>query len=202
MSLLKIKDKNGVVTEIPIIQGQKGDAFTYNDFTPEQLSAPKGKSAYEYAQDGGYKGTENEFSDKLAKECSEFVITFDFSNEIELDGGFIVYGVDVSADEIKKAIEDKRTIICNYSDTRLPLVLLDNYDERIISLMFMFSTAGAIIQVSVLIVNDIVYAVDEIPSINIHIGSQYWNGSEEVDFTDTINEMIDYKLGVIENGTY
>lgn len=141
MSLLKIKDKNGVVTEIPIIQGQKGDAFTYEDFTPEQLSALKGKSAYEYAQDGGYKGTENEFSDKLAKECGEFVITFDLNNEINLDG-VIVYGVNVSADEIKKAIEDKRTIIFSYSDFRLPLMTLENDNEGVINLIFMLGLPG------------------------------------------------------------
>ena len=70
-------------------RGEKGDAFTYDDFTPEQLSALKGaqgekgdkgdpgepgsigadgKSAYEYAVDGGYTGTEAQFSTKLAQE--------------------------------------------------------------------------------------------------------------------------------------
>ena len=73
-------------------KGDKGDAFTYSDFTAEQLAALKGpkgdkgdkgdpgtkgdkgdkgadgKSAYQYAQEGGYTGTETEFADKLAQE--------------------------------------------------------------------------------------------------------------------------------------
>ena len=76
-------------------KGDKGDAFTYADFTAEQLSALKGpkgdtgdtgpkgpqgikgatgpagaagKSAYAYAVEGGYTGTETEFAEKLAQE--------------------------------------------------------------------------------------------------------------------------------------
>lgn len=74
-------------------KGDKGDPFTYSDFTVEQLAALKGekgdkgdtgakgdkgdkgdtgangvdgKSAYQYAVDGGYTGTEAEFMAKLA----------------------------------------------------------------------------------------------------------------------------------------
>ena len=73
-------------------KGDKGDAFTYSDFTAEQLAALKGpqgdkgdtgdagpkgetgatgadgKSAYQYAVEGGYTGTEAEFAAKLAQE--------------------------------------------------------------------------------------------------------------------------------------
>lgn len=66
--------------------GEKGDPFTYDDFTPEQLAGltgpqgpqgpagqngtngTNGKSAYAYAQDGGYTGTEQQFAAKLAQE--------------------------------------------------------------------------------------------------------------------------------------
>lgn len=60
--------------------GPKGDPFTYSDFTQEQLASLKGdkgdtgpsgadgKSAYQYAKDGGYTGTEEEFAAKLANE--------------------------------------------------------------------------------------------------------------------------------------
>lgn len=56
--------------------GPQGEPFVYSDFTEEQLAALKGepgatgadgKSAYQYAVEGGYTGTETEFSDKLAK---------------------------------------------------------------------------------------------------------------------------------------
>ena len=46
MAILKVKDANGNVTEIPAIRG---------------------KSAYAYAKDGGYTGTEVEFAAKLAE---------------------------------------------------------------------------------------------------------------------------------------
>ena len=61
-------------------KGDKGDAFTYSDFTAEQLAALKGdkgdkgekgadgKSAYAYAVEGGFTGTEAEFAAKLAAE--------------------------------------------------------------------------------------------------------------------------------------
>ena len=78
-------------------KGDKGDAFTYADFTAEQLAALKGpkgekgekgdkgdkgdpgpkgdkgdkgadgKSAYAYAVEGGYTGTEEEFTEKLSQ---------------------------------------------------------------------------------------------------------------------------------------
>ena len=66
----------------PGAKGDKGDAFAYADFTTEQLAALKGekgdtgatgpagangKSAYAYAVDGGYTGTEAEFTEKLAQ---------------------------------------------------------------------------------------------------------------------------------------
>ena len=62
------------------LKGDKGDPFTYSDFTAEQLATLKGakgdkgepgkdgKSAYQYAQESGYTGTETEFSEKLAQE--------------------------------------------------------------------------------------------------------------------------------------
>ena len=59
-------------------KGDKGDAFTFEDFTEGQLETLKvkgdqgeqgedGKTAYQYAQEGGYKGTEAEFATLLAK---------------------------------------------------------------------------------------------------------------------------------------
>ena len=49
------------------LKGEKGDPFTYNDFTPEQLLALKGesgndgKSAYQIAVEKGFIGTEAEW---------------------------------------------------------------------------------------------------------------------------------------------
>lgn len=57
-------------------QGEKGE-------TGEQGAA--GKSAYEYAQDGGYTGTEEEFAEKLAKETSGIHIGPDAPTDENID---------------------------------------------------------------------------------------------------------------------
>lgn len=64
MSVLKIKNKSGEWVNVPLLKGDKGDAFTYDDFTSEQLAALKGsngKSAYEVAVEAGFSGTETEW---------------------------------------------------------------------------------------------------------------------------------------------
>ena len=51
------------------LKGDKGDPFTYSDFTAEQLAALKGEngqSAYAAAQAGGYTGTQTNFYADLA----------------------------------------------------------------------------------------------------------------------------------------
>ena len=56
------------------LKGDKGDPFTYNDFTPEQLLALKGengidgKSAYQLAVEQGFVGTEAEWIASLKGE--------------------------------------------------------------------------------------------------------------------------------------
>ena len=51
MAILYVKDDKGNTISIPAIKGDKGD---------------NGKSAYQYAQDGGFTGTEEEFANGLA----------------------------------------------------------------------------------------------------------------------------------------
>ena len=56
------------------LKGEKGEPFTYNDFTPEQLLALKGengidgKSAYQLAVNNGFVGTEAEWIASLKGE--------------------------------------------------------------------------------------------------------------------------------------
>ena len=52
-------------------KGDKGEAFTYEDFTPEQLAAlqgPQGDSAYDIAVQEGYVGTKEEWIASLKGE--------------------------------------------------------------------------------------------------------------------------------------
>ena len=68
---------NGTIQGPPGPAGSPGAAFTYDDFTPEQLEALRGprgndgKSAYQYAQEAGYAGTEEDFSQLLANAATK-----------------------------------------------------------------------------------------------------------------------------------
>ena len=58
-----------VKVPIALLKGNQGDAFTYDDFTPTQIANLKGatgKSAYQFAVDGGYEGTEEQFNNGLS----------------------------------------------------------------------------------------------------------------------------------------
>ena len=43
MSKIYVRNKDGGLDELPAVKGDKGDSFTYSDFTPEQLSLLKGE---------------------------------------------------------------------------------------------------------------------------------------------------------------
>ena len=77
-------------------KGEKGDPFTYDDFTEAQLAALKGakgdtgtagpkgadgKSAYETAKEGGYSGTESDFSTALAAAVKAGALVDDVTGE-------------------------------------------------------------------------------------------------------------------------
>ena len=77
--ILRVKDSNGNWVDIPSIVGPKGDTGATGPQGPQGEIGPagadgaqgpagaNGKSAYQYAQEGGYTGTEAEFAAKLAQ---------------------------------------------------------------------------------------------------------------------------------------
>lgn len=80
MNVLYIRDKSGNFIPVPTISGKDG-----------QPGAP-GKTAYQYAQDGGYTGTEAEFAAKMAQEIPEAyelpAATPDRLGGVKVGGGF------------------------------------------------------------------------------------------------------------------
>lgn len=100
---------------IDYFDGAKGDAFTYSDFTAEQLAALKGakgdtgtagpkgadgKSAYETAKEGGYSGTESDFSAALAAAVKAGALVDDVTGEkyrLGVSGGGLYYVKEAEA---------------------------------------------------------------------------------------------------------
>lgn len=70
MAILKVKDADGNIYDIPAIRGERGK---------------DGKSAYEYAQEGGYTGTEEDFMKDLASIGEVMSAFVDVSNSNIID---------------------------------------------------------------------------------------------------------------------
>lgn len=78
MAILKLKQEDGSWAEVPALRGAKGDKGDKGDRGDRGLqgiqgdkgdkgdNGADGKTAYAYAQDGGYGGTEAQFTEKLA----------------------------------------------------------------------------------------------------------------------------------------
>ncbi len=163
------------------------------EFTsPQGPAGEPGKTAYQYAVDGGYTGTEAEFGAKLAADITDFVVTVTGNST---DG----YTADKTYAETRAVYEAGGTVLCvingeSVSGFRLPLgVAIDD------SLMFIACPTTSIF-IQVVFTETYVVAVEMLSDVTI--GSQKWDMLGPVDFTDTINAMIDTKLGVIENGSY
>ena len=69
--ILRVKDSNGNWVDIPSIVGPKGDTGATGPKGETGPAGADGKSAYQYAVEGGYTGTEAEFAEKLAEEMPE-----------------------------------------------------------------------------------------------------------------------------------
>lgn len=94
--------------------GPKGDTGATGATGPKGDKGADGKSAYQYAQDGGYTGTEAEFAKKLASGALVVTIT-DNNGTLSADKSFI---------EIRDAIHAGISVLVDYSYYILPLILM------------------------------------------------------------------------------
>lgn len=90
------------------LKGNKGDIGS---------AGANGKTAYQYAVEGGYTGTETEFAKKLASEAMIVAIT-DNNGTLSADKSFI---------EIKDAINTGISVFGEYNGKTLPLIAMTAY---------------------------------------------------------------------------
>ncbi|MEE0981472.1 MAG: hypothetical protein U0K91_07285 [Acutalibacteraceae bacterium] len=109
------------------------------------------------------------------------------------------YTSDTAWNEVLAAYGAGINIVCHYcgemfTDFYVPLVAVNEGE-----LLFGVSPMSGV-YVFVSVTSDGVYAEETL--IDMTINGEVWDLTASIDFTDTINQMIDDKLGVIENGSY
>lgn len=170
-----------------------------------------GKSAYQYAQDGGYTGTEAAFAKKLASGAMIVTLT-DNNGTLSADKSYI---------EIRDAILAGTTVLVSYDNNGLPLIL---YSDDVLNFGTIVCDSGddsnpAVVGTSIIEITqsgevyDISAFVETLPNPNAITFTGAVTGSYDGSagmtvnipsaVTDAhINSLIDTKLGVIENGSY
>lgn len=103
---LTVTDVNGTES-FDVLDGAAGEAGP---------AGPTGKTAYQYAQDGGYTGTEAEFAAKLAKEIPE-PYTLPVATADTLGGVKVGEGFDTETDGTLNAIYRKVELINSFTVT-------------------------------------------------------------------------------------
>lgn len=172
----------------------------------------RGKSAYQYAQDGGYTGTETEFAEKLASGALIVTIT-DNNGTLSADKTFI---------DIRDAYIAGTPVYVFYDGLGYPVIAAgadsitfgtilcenDGIDAAVSTFVIQITQYGE--------VNDISAQIDipkTLPNPNAITFTGAVTGSYDGSTAmtvnipsavtdDHINSLIDTKLGVIENGTY
>ena len=112
-SVLKVKNPaTGEWEEIQAIVGPTGPAG------PQGKEGPAGKNAYQYAQDKGYTGTEEEFATKLVENNEIFYVTM-----TPIEGQDYSFTSDKTAIEVIEAYNAGKVVKCKIDFNNFPLVL-------------------------------------------------------------------------------
>ena len=187
-------------------QGPKGDTG------PAGTAGTDGKSAYQYAQEGGYTGTETEFAKKLAS-GTMFVTITENNGTLSADKSYI---------EIHDAVIAGIPVFVDYGGNTYPLIALASGVMWFGTIACENDETGAMVATVIIEitpngeVNDISASV-EIPKTLPNPNALTFTGAVTGSYdgsapitvnipsavTDAhINSLIDTKLGVIENGSY
>ena len=163
-------------------QGEKGDTGDVGPQGPKGdtgATGAAGKSAYQYAQDGGYTGTETEFAEKLAQE--QLTGTTD----------------ELTPAQVYNAVSAGIPVKVQYFDDTYGLISFT---------AFTVSESLNVIASSLIVYYNSVYMLCELfgNKSDNRWGFNVTTLAQKTDIPsdDHINSLIDTKLGVIENGSY
>lgn len=169
------------------LKGAKGDK---GDTGATGATGATGKTAYEYAKDGGFSGTESAFAEKLAAETRTYVFTVTGNPR---DG----YTSSKPCGTVRGYYEQGWNVECDFQGEMVKTRLhLDSADA--LSLVFSKTLIPSAFANVTMHLTKGVTAYESI--LDMKIGSQTWGMDEPVDFTDTINGMIDEKVSTIPSG--
>lgn len=199
------------------IRGPKGDT---GDIGPAGsagtagAAGADGKSAYAYAVEGGYTGTETEFAEKLASEALIVHVT-DNNGTLSADKTYI---------EIWNAILAGISVLADYDGSSLPFIQIyynslyfgtvqcDSGDATnpavVATLIIEITPNGEVNDVSAYVeIPKTLPNPNAITFTGAVTGSYDGSAAMTVNIPsavtdDHINSLIDTKLGVIENGSY
>lgn len=163
-------------------QGPKGDTGDVGPQGPKGdtgATGAAGKSAYQYAQDGGYTGTETEFAEKLAQE--QLTGTTD----------------ELTPAQVYNAVSAGIPVKVQYFDDTYGLISFT---------AFTVSESLNVIASNLIVYYNSVYMLCELfgNKSDNRWGFNVTTLAQKTDIPsdDHINSLIDTKLGVIENGSY
>lgn len=164
-----------------------------------------GKSAYAYAQEAGFSGTEAEFAEKLADETPPALyITIDYDmNQQETTENSIIVPItaDATFAQIQAAVQEGRSV---YGNSLLGVLSFAGLDTSNSLAAFQLVTLQD--QLGLIIANAMVGAdgtgtvtaviiPDRLPCPGtLYIGSESYDGSVSVDISNQVYSMIDGRL--------
>ena len=140
-----------------------------------------GKSAYSYAQDGGYTGTEAEFAAKLAAESIDkalFVV-----NITTTDG--VTLSADKTFEEIVHAYNEKKyNIVVDAGDLRVPFVTIE--ESKGFQAKFSGTISNSVVTIIITDNNEIKYSDLLLATAKFKLPNPY-----PLTFTGAVNETYD-----------
>ena len=157
-----------------------------------ELDGTPGKSAYRYAQEGGYTGTEEEFAQKLAEEV------------------LLTTTTEVTPTQVWEAVSSGREVMIAHGNQAFGMFCFTSFNTNT-NLHLIFSSS--ILQYNgmyavVELIGDINtdtwdFVIQQVPIMtDIPTKTSHLKNDSGYKTETEINALIDTKLGVIENGSY